>query len=255
VAVAAGGAAGDLSPVWVPEVRMALVIGNSGYGRRGAAGRWPDLGGGPLKDADAMAARLKGIGFTVVEAKDQNLEQMSASLREFAAQIRAAPDSLALFYYAGLCARVSRDSGGEGEDIGLIPVDAATVADADGRDQRLPLTQVRQALSRSRAGVVIMDACRHPSSRGAGSRGRVQGWQGGGLLFTDSAAAAEATATRPGQVSEYTQALVRQLGVPGQTLTCALRRVRAQMARLRGGSGALPELADALTQDIVLVPR
>jgi len=54
-------------------------------------------------------------------------------------------------------------------------------------------------------------------------------------------------------MSEYTELLVSELGLPGQSLTGSFRKVRKQIAQIH--NARLPELTDQLNDDIVLVPR
>lgn len=58
--------------------RVALVIGNSAY-----TGVWPDLQGGPLRDAQLMKQVLTRLNFTVVYRENADLQQMLQALLEF----------------------------------------------------------------------------------------------------------------------------------------------------------------------------
>src|SRR5438309_11870840 len=74
------------------ERRVALVIGNGAYANA------PHLANPPT-DARKLAAALRGLGFDVVEAEDQDQPDMLARLDEFAARLDGA--QLGLFFYAG----------------------------------------------------------------------------------------------------------------------------------------------------------
>jgi hypothetical protein len=259
---AAPGTTGSASggATWVPSRRLALVVGNSSYGRKGAASSeatWPDLEGGPIKDADAVAERLRKLGFAVVEVKNEDLDHLNANLRQLEERIRAAPDSLALFYFAGHGAQAPRAPGLDGDDNYLIPVGTNLIDERDAYSKAVSLKEVSDILHHSRAGVVILDACRNnalrrPSTRAMGSRGLRSAENMGGMLFAYSTSAGEVADNRSGEMSQYTQALVQQLGTPGESLTTAFRTVRRAMSQLRGNR--LPELTDELNEDIVLVP-
>jgi hypothetical protein len=245
---------------WMPDKRFALVIGNSTYGRSDdGIQTWPDLQGGPLRDADAVAARLKQLHFDVTLVKDADRNQMTGNLAQFYARIRAEPESLALFYFAGHGAQAPRGIGEESNDSYLIPVRTSLSSETDARFEALPLEDVANTLQRShvRAAVVILDACRDnalkrlASSRAATRRGLAQAYNMTGMLFAYSTQAGEVTPNRPGKPSFYTQALVEQLGKPGQSVTTAFRNVRKQIADTYG-HGNLPELRDELNEDIVL---
>jgi uncharacterized caspase-like protein len=249
-----------LADGWVPAKRIALVIGNSTYTRPGTASSddiWPDLQGGPLKDADAVAARLRQLGFEVIEARDEDQDQMNASLRQLAARIAAAPDSLALFYYSGHGAQAPRATGEDGEDSYLIPVRTSLIMDVDADSKGIALTKVRNILHHSRAGIVILDACRnnalrHGVSRAMQTRGLAKPENVSGMLIAYSTPAGEVASNRPEHTSQYTELLVSQLGKTGQSLTSVFRSVRKRMSEL--GEGRLPVLDDQLNDDIVLLP-
>jgi len=246
---------------WIPQKRLALIIGNSRYtlpGTQADASTWPDLEEGPIKDADAMAARLRSLGFDVVEAKNQTIDQMNADLRAFGDRIAAAPDSLALFYYSGHGARAPRDIGDEAEETYLIPVGTNLQYDVDAHSKAVGLIEVSNLMRRSRAGVVILDACRNnalrrPSARAAVTRGLAAPENISGMLFAYSTPAGDVADNRPGKTSEYTELLIGELGVPGQSLTGSFRKVRKQIAQVH--NSRLPELTDQLNDDIVLVSR
>jgi len=73
------------------ENRVALVVGNSAY--KTAPLR------NPTNDAKDMAAKLKGMGFTVIERSNLSLKQIGSTLREFRSKLT--PVSVALVFYAG----------------------------------------------------------------------------------------------------------------------------------------------------------
>jgi uncharacterized caspase-like protein len=243
---------------WIPEKRLALVIGNSGYGGKAASDggiTWPDLKKGPLLDADLMTRRLRELGFQVTELKDQSLDQMNAGIRKFADSITA--DSLALFYFSGHGAQAPRGLGsGEGEDNYLVPVGTDLTWDYEAYYKALPLRQVSGALKGGRAAVVILDACRNNAlqrrRRSPSDRGLIPAENISGMLIAYSTAAGEVAENRAGQPSRYTELLAQTLGRPGELLTSALRAVRKQMQTL-SGSDRLPEMTDQLNDDIVLV--
>src|SRR4051812_8622111 len=66
-----------------PERRVALVIGNGAYPTA------PPLANPPT-DARKLAAALRGLGFEVLEAEDQDQPDMLARLDEFAARLEGA---------------------------------------------------------------------------------------------------------------------------------------------------------------------
>ncbi|MFT4277513.1 MAG: caspase family protein [Rhodopseudomonas sp.] len=126
--------------------RVALVIGNSAYRNVPAL---PN----PQKDAAAVAAVLRAIGFDQVTLTiDADRAKMAEALRAFASD--AAKSDWALVYYAG-----------HGMEVGgqnyLIPVDAALASDRDAPSQAIALAQIMAAIDGARKlKLVVLDACR-----------------------------------------------------------------------------------------------
>ena len=126
--------------------RVALVIGNSSYKSV------PELTN-PQKDAEAVAASLRNIGFeTVTLAADATREKLIDALRAFANE--AEKSDWAMVYYAGHGIEVN------GQNY-LIPVDAKLAADRDVQFEAVPLDQVLAALEGAKKlKLVLLDACR-----------------------------------------------------------------------------------------------
>ena len=123
--------------------RVALVIGNSSYKTVPAL---PN----PEKDAEAIAASLRNVGFDAVTlATDLTREKLVDALRLFANAVEEA--DWAMVYYAG-----------HGMEVGgvnyLIPVDAKIAVDHDVSLRRLLLirfSQLSKALKRSRSSCLM----------------------------------------------------------------------------------------------------
>jgi tetratricopeptide (TPR) repeat protein len=126
--------------------RVALVIGNSAYQKVPALTN-------PQKDAEAVAASLRNVGFeTVTLAMDASREKLIDSLRTFANEAEKA--DWAMVYYAGHGIEVN------GQNY-LIPVDAKLAADRDIQFEAVPLDQVLAALEGAKKlKLVLLDACR-----------------------------------------------------------------------------------------------
>ena len=73
------------------EQRVALVIGNSDY----PSARLRN----PVNDANAMAAKLRTLGFDVILRTDANQRDMSRAISEFGTKLKLG--SVGLFYFAG----------------------------------------------------------------------------------------------------------------------------------------------------------
>ncbi|HEY6257114.1 MAG TPA: caspase family protein [Xanthobacteraceae bacterium] len=148
-------AALDASPTPVPapdanvtkaERRIALVIGNSAY-------RSAPVLANPRRDADAVSAVLRAVGFQAVTlANDLTRDKLIEALRVFARQAEQA--DWAVVYYAG-----------HGIQMGgvnyLIPIDAKLEVDREVDYEAVPLSQVANAVEGARKlGLIILDACR-----------------------------------------------------------------------------------------------
>src|SRR5262245_46891802 len=94
-------------PEQIRESRLALVIGNSDY--RDAP--LPN----PMNDARAMSAKLRELGFTVIERVNASREQMAQASREFGNRLKLG--GVGVFYYAGHGVQLSGNNY-------LLPIDA-----------------------------------------------------------------------------------------------------------------------------------
>jgi tetratricopeptide (TPR) repeat protein len=126
--------------------RVALVIGNARYKNVGALSN-------PQRDAEAVAASLRAIGFeTVTLANDATREKLIDALRTFANEAEKA--DWAMVYYAGHGIEVS------GMNY-LIPVDAKLAADRDVQFEAVPLEQVMVSVEGAKKlKLILLDACR-----------------------------------------------------------------------------------------------
>jgi tetratricopeptide (TPR) repeat protein len=151
-----------------PEVRVALVIGNSAYQ---SAAYLPN----PRRDAQAVADTLRQSGFQTVQlAVDLDRDAMIKALSSF--RDRADNADWALIYFAG--------HGIEINGINyLIPVDAKLADERDVEAETVPYEDLLSTVERAKVlRLIILDACRiNPfkermrrngaPSRGGGVRG------------------------------------------------------------------------------------
>jgi uncharacterized caspase-like protein len=122
------------------------VIGNSAYKNV------PVLDN-PQRDAQAIAASLRAIGFeTVTLATDATREKLLDALHQFTDQ--AAKADWAIIYYAG--------HGMEVNGINyLVPIEARFAPDRDIQREAVPLDQVMAAVDGAKKlKLVLLDACR-----------------------------------------------------------------------------------------------
>ena len=195
------------------ETRVALVIGNGAYTASPLKN--------PVNDSKDMAAKLRSLGFSVVERNNLTVKQIGSTLREFRGKL--APGSVALFFYAGHGVQI------KGENY-LPAVDADIAGEDDIPNQSLAIRQVMDILTdaKSRLNLVFLDACRNnPYARSFRSGGdglsRVVAPSGTLISF----------ATRPGSVASdgdgknglYTGALLTAMNNVNQPIEQVLKRV------------------------------
>ncbi len=203
------------------ENRVALVMGNSAYKTAPLKN--------PTNDAKDMTAKLKGMGFTVVERNNLTVKQIGSTLREFRSKLT--PGSVALVYYAGHGLQI------KGENF-FPTVDAEIAGEEDVPNQSLAMRQIMDVLedAKTRLNLVFLDACRNnPYQRSFRSSSdglsRVNAPSGTLISF----------ATRPGSVAAdgtgrnglYTGALLEAMDSRGDQIEQVLKRV---VTRVKAGS-------------------
>lgn len=193
--------------------RIALVIGNSAYKSSPLAN--------PVNDARAIGAKLRALGFTVIERENLKFREIGSTLREFRSKL--APGGVALFFYAG--------HGMQVQGMNYLPVIDADIASEE--DVSLQSLEVGKVLSlmddaKTRLNLVFLDACRNnPFARSfrsaADGLARVSAPTGTLISF----------ATRPGSVAAdgtgknglYTEQLLAAMDLRGQPIELTLKRV------------------------------
>jgi len=201
--------------------RVALVIGNSAYQH---VAKLPN----PARDANAIAALLRGAGFDQVEQRsDLTIREFRRAMREFAYLARDA--EMAVVFYAG-----------HGIEVGgnnyLIPTDARLKSDLDIEDEVMPLDRVLRSLDTARTRLVILDACRDNPFLVTMARLTATRSVGRGLariepntsdmLIAFAAKAGSVAADGSTGHSPFTTALVKHVAEPGLDVRLALGRVR-----------------------------
>ncbi|MGD0851364.1 tetratricopeptide repeat protein [Bradyrhizobium sp.] len=238
--------------------RVALVIGNSAYKNVPALVN-------PQKDAAAIAASLRNIGFeSVTLANDATREKLVDSLRAFADEAEKA--DWAMVYYAG-----------HGLEVGgvnyLVPTDARLAVDRDIQFEAVPLDQVLAAVdTANRLKLVVLDACRdNPfsprkteapasaaatptggakiSSRSIG-RGLAEVKTSGGTLVVFAAKNGQVALDGEGDNSPFAVAVLQRVATPGVEINKLFRLVRDDVMEATAGRqepytyGSLPGKED-----------
>jgi tetratricopeptide (TPR) repeat protein len=238
--------------------RIALVIGNSAYMN---VPRLPN----PQRDAEAIAASLRNVGFDAVTLlSDSSREKLIDGLRAFANDAEAA--DWAMVYYAG-----------HGLEVGgvnyLVPVDARISVDRDIQFEAVPLDQVLVAMEGAKKlKIVMLDACRNspftprkttPSlevgnvSSGSGEiktrsigRGLAEVKVTGATLVVYAAKHGQVALDGEGGNSPFAVAVAQRLAIPGIEINKLFRLVRDDVMEATAGRqepytyGSLPGKED-----------
>jgi hypothetical protein len=243
-------AAGLFAEAHAAEQRVALVIGNGAY--RSV----PELRNS-RNDADDISEQLKRLGFTVVDGRDLDRSGMQAALSRFAQRLKGA--DAGLVYYSGHGLQIN------GQNF-LIPVDLQMDGGAFTPFEMVKLDDVIEALSfTDGVRLLVLDACRdnpfvdvlaqNKGSRGVGTtRGLAKIQRSQGMLIAYSTQSNAVAADGNGRNSPFTDALVREMQVPGLEVATVFRRVAINVNRETGGAQT-PELSVSLLQDFYLNPE
>jgi uncharacterized caspase-like protein len=221
-----------------PERRTALVIGNSAYQKSPLVN--------PVNDAQAMAATLGSLGFTVTKLENASKSQMADAIRQFGESIKRG--GVGLFYFAGHGVQVN------GENF-LIPVDDDIQDKGQVATKGIEARLVLQAMSnaKNRLNVVILDACRNNPFAQSASRalvptgntdGRARSDSAGGLapmealvgtLIAFATAPESVAADGSGKNGVYTENLLRNITEPGLRIEDVFKRTRFGVRQETGG--------------------
>jgi uncharacterized caspase-like protein len=216
------------------EKRVALVIGNAAYKDAPLKN--------PVNDARAMAAKLKELGFQVVQRENTTKLEMERAVADFGDLL--GPDTVGLVFYAGHGLQV------DGRNY-MVPVDARIATQTRVRLEAVDVDILLEQMGSagSRVNIVILDACRNnPFER------RFRAYEGGLAQINAPTGTLIAYATAPGKTAAdgsganglYTAELVRALDAPGLAVEEVFKRVRVEVARASGGAQT-PWEASSLT--------
>ena len=217
----------------VAERRVALVVGNGGYGHATPLAN-------PVNDARDMAEALSDAQFEVILGTDLTKAGLQQTIREFARKIEAA--DVALFYYAG-----------HGLQVGgvnyLVPVDAQLQSERDLEFEatRLELLLGQMELGREgKTTLVFLDACRDNPLLGnlarsmgtrsaALGRGLAQVKSGVGTFISFSTQPGNVAVDGDGRNSPFTAALKTHIRGRGVSLSDTMINVRRDVIGATSG--------------------
>lgn len=200
------------------ERRVALVLGNKEY---------PNM---PLAntrfDAEAMAAKLRALGFEVTTGFDQTQRQMEETIGRYVDGLREG--DVSFVFYAG-----------HGLQIGgsnfLVPVDFSAQREEDVKWTTFAVDKLMDGLDarRLRVNVVVLDACRNNPFRRTRSLGgglaQVNGGRGSLIAFA-TGPGDTADDGPPGTHGVFTEALLKHLDSPGRDVEEIFKEVRIEVA-------------------------
>ncbi len=234
------------------EKRVALIIGNGAYTNAPALTN-------PVTDARAMAAKMRAMGFEIVEGYDLDKGGLERTVRDFAKTAKNA--DLSLFFYAGHGIAVENKNY-------LIPVDAR-FEDSSALDfEAVPVNLVtRQMQFSDGVSLVFLDACRDnplaqtlSRSMGGGTRSAGIGSGLAAMKITNPGRGlAIAFATSPGAVaydgagqhSPFTGALLKHIDEPNTDITEIMSRVTGEVVKTTNRKQR-PWLNTSLTGSVIL---
>lgn len=230
------------------ERRVALVLGNSQYQHAAPLAN-------PARDAQAMAERLKNLGFEVVSGFDLTKQQTQTTVAQFAKQVRGA--DVALFFYAGHGLQVS------GKNY-LLPVDAALEDETSLDFEAVSVDFILRQMSRETSiRLVFLDACRDNPladvlAKTAGIKGASSGLAeipiengGAGTLVAFAASPNQLAYDGSGDHSPFTTALLQHIGESNVSITEAMNRVTSDVFNATAGKQR-PWINVSLTTEVVL---
>ncbi|RWB69873.1 MAG: peptidase c14 caspase catalytic subunit p20 [Mesorhizobium sp.] len=230
------------------ERRVALVLGNSQYQHAAPLAN-------PARDGQAMADRLKDLGFEVVSGFDLTKQQTQATVAQFAKQVRGA--DIALFFYAGHGLQVA------GKNY-LLPVDAALEDETSLDFEAVSVDFVLRQMSRETSiRLVFLDACRDNPladvlAKSAGIKGASSGLAeipiengGAGTLVAFAASPNQLAYDGSGDHSPFTTALLQHIGEANVSVTEAMNRVTSDVFKATAGKQR-PWINVSLTTEVVL---
>src|SRR6187397_658508 len=126
-----------------PQRRLALVIGNGTYEEAGTLTN-------PVNDAADIAAKLRDLGFEVIEGNDLGKRALERKIGAFSDALDGA--GVGLFYYAGHGLQV------DGRNF-IVPVDAKLDEPTKLRLETVQILDIME--QQTTISLVFLDACRN----------------------------------------------------------------------------------------------
>jgi len=222
--------------------RKALVIGNGAYANQTLTA--------PVNDSNAMASTLGGLGFSVTQANDLKLDQMTAVVDTFAAHL--SPEDEVIFYYSGQGAH------GTGSNNYLMPVDAdpGTTDFYDYPSISLHLNSVLDMLKSAGTSVAIIDASRqwlNPKGDKLNLSFVWEGVEGENQMLVTSTGPDRVIPDLNPENSVFTQALVLKLNTFPESFSAIIKELTEELPKTTEGK-YFPWYTGPLKNDLYLSP-
>ncbi len=221
--------------------RAALIVGNSAY---------PDIPlRNPANDANAIAAELKRLGFSVDLQIDARRTTMEESIRRHGANL-ARTHAVGLFYFAGHGLQLDWRNF-------LVPVDARLDRADDVPRQTVDLGSLLNGLGKAGnpMNIVVLDACRDnpfgPEHRTG--KGLSQMDAPIGTLLAYATAPGNVASDGTGRNGVYTESLLREMVTPEARIEDVFKRVRLAVRRSSQGQ-QIPWESTSLEEDFYFIP-
>lgn len=213
-----------------PARRVALVVGNASYVTAGALAN-------PGNDATDLAAKLRAVGFEVIEGRDLGKRDLERKVGEFADALAGA--DVGLLFYAGHGLQV------DGRNY-IVPTDAQLDVPVKLTLEAVPIDQILDIMEQqTTTSLVFLDACRNnPFARGNGLATNRSAERLSGLAqFDASRGSFIAFSTSPGAVAQdgsgrnspFASALIAHLDTPGQSISDLMIAVRRDVVAATKG--------------------
>ncbi len=216
VATAIPSSSSQLQPVnmFFSDERHALVIGNGSY----ATSPLPN----PTRDANAVSASLRRLGFTVIHKNNVSLQDMERAMDQFYASL--GKGSVGLFYYAGHGVQV------DGRNY-LVPTDASINSESDIKYECMDAGRILGKMedAKNTINIVILDACRNNPFAGSyrsASRGLARMDAPTGSIVAYSTAPGKVASDGTGKNGVYTKHLLQHMATPGLNINDIFIRTR-----------------------------
>jgi hypothetical protein len=229
------------------EARMALVVGIGNY-------KAVPVLHNPPRDARAVAAKLRGLGFQADLVVDPDRAGLERAIRAFGDKARKA--DVALVYYAGH----ALESGGQNY---LLPATADLHSARDIPFETVSLDLIPAQLEGTAHTVLLfIDACRDDpfvsriatSQRGIASHGLAAASASAtGTLIVYATAPGQTADDGSGDDSPFTTALLHHLDEPGLEVRQMLSRVRRDVRNATNGT-QIPWESSSLEGDFYFRP-